>query len=109
MASIHITDAESVLLEVLWRHGPLAPARLMAEVKTMRPWGGATIKTLLGRLMQKKAVRSQRDDGLLRYHALIERPAYVESQVRALIDRLFGGDAHAMSAFLAGRIVTSGE
>ena len=100
MPGIHVTDAESVLLEVLWRLGPLPPARLMAEVKAARPWGGATIKTLLGRLMQKKLVRSQRDDGVLRYHAMIDRAAYVESEVRALIDRLFGGDAHALADLL---------
>jgi BlaI family penicillinase repressor len=103
MAAIHVTDAECVLLEVLWTCGPLPPARLMAEVKAVRPWGGATIKTLLGRLMQKKIVRSHRDDGILRYHPMIERTSYVESEVRALIDRLFGGDARALAALLDGR------
>jgi BlaI family penicillinase repressor len=101
VAAIHITEAESAILEALWRFGPLPPTRLMAEVKSVRPWGGATIKTLLGRLMQKKAVRSVREDGLLRYHAMIERSAYVEAEVGALVDRLFGGDAAALAAYLA--------
>ena len=103
MAAIHITEAESVILEVLWRLGPLPPVKLIAEVKAVHPWGGATIKTLLGRLMHKKAVKSVREDGVLRYRVLIERSAYVESEVGALIDRLFGGDAALLIARLNQR------
>jgi BlaI family penicillinase repressor len=101
MADVHITDAEGVVLEALWRCGALPPARLIAEVKAARPWGDATIKTLLGRLMHKKAVRSERSEGVLRYRALIERDVYVENEVRALVARLFGGDVAKLAAFVA--------
>jgi predicted transcriptional regulator len=104
MAEIHVTEAESAVLDALWRCGPLPPARLIAEVKARRPWGEATIKTLLGRLMQKKIVRSAKSDGVLRYHPLIDRQAYVTSEVDQLVARLFGGDAGALAAFLATRV-----
>jgi predicted transcriptional regulator len=100
MTSIHVTEAESAVMEALWRCGPLPPTRLLAEVRAMRPWGEATVKTLLGRLMQKKAVRSVREDGLLRYHPQLDRGSYVRAEVEALVDRLFDGDAKALSAFL---------
>jgi BlaI family penicillinase repressor len=102
-APIHVTEAESAILEALWRHGPLPPARLIAEVKAQRAWGEATIKTLLGRLMQKKAVRSVRDDGLLRYHPQIDRETYLDTEVSLLVNRLFDGDTVALAAFLARR------
>jgi BlaI family penicillinase repressor len=98
---ISITEAESEVLAALWRLGPLTPARLMEAVKVRRPWGDATIKTLLGRLMQKKAVRSVRDDGRLLYHPLITRDAYVAGEVQALVERLFEGDPGKLAAFLA--------
>jgi predicted transcriptional regulator len=99
MAGIHVTEAESAVLEALWRSGPLPPRRLISEVKAARPWGEATIKTLLGRLMQKQLVRSEREEGLLVYRPLIERDAYLEAEVRALAGRLFGGDLAALAAF----------
>ena len=101
MADIHITEAESVILETLWRCGPLSPPRLIAEVAAARPWGGATIKTLLGRLMQKKAVLSAREPHGVRYHPAFDRDAYVESEVRGLVERLFDGDEANLRAFLA--------
>jgi predicted transcriptional regulator len=100
---IHITEAESEILAALWRHGPLTPARLIETVKARRDWGEATIKTLLGRLMQKKAVRSAREDGRLLYHPLVSREAYVAAEVQALADRLFDGDPGKLAAFAAGR------
>jgi predicted transcriptional regulator len=100
---IHVTEAESEVLAALWRHGPLTPARLVEAVKSRREWGDATIKTLLGRLMQKKAVRSLRDDGRLLYHPLIDREAYVAGEVSALVDRLFEGDPEKLAAHVLRR------
>ena len=100
---IHVTEAESEILAALWRHGPLTPTRLIETVQARRAWGEATIKTLLGRLMQKKAVHSHRDDGRLLYHPLVSREMYVAGEVQALADRLFEGDPEKLAAYLAGR------
>lgn len=73
-------------------------------MKAGQPWADATIKTLLHRLMQKAAVRSQKDDGRLRYHAVIDRQAYVETEVQDLLDRLFDGKPDRLVALLADRL-----
>jgi predicted transcriptional regulator len=98
-----VTEAESVVLGPLWRFGPLTPARLMSEVKAVQPWADTTIKTLLARLARKKAVTAERIEGAVRYRALIARDAYVETEVRALTGRLFGGDEGALVAWLQAR------
>lgn len=100
MTRIPVTEAESQVLAALWRRGPLSFAALIEEVKADHPWGDATIKTLLGRLMRKGAVRSERDDGRQRYHPVIERRDYLAGEVDALVDRLFDGRRDALKAFL---------
>lgn len=89
---IAVTEAESEVLAALWRRGPLSFASLIDEVKVAQPWGDATIKTLLNRLMHKRAVRSEREDGRQRYHPLIDRRTYIDGEIQALTDRLFAGD-----------------
>ncbi|WGM39733.1 BlaI/MecI/CopY family transcriptional regulator [Caulobacter sp. NIBR1757] len=93
---MRITEAESEVLAALWRRGPMSFAALIAEVKLVQPWGDATIKTLLHRLIQKQAVQSVRQDGRQLYHPLLERRAYVLDQVQGLADRLFAGDRAAL-------------
>jgi BlaI family penicillinase repressor len=100
---IHATEAEAVVLAALWRLGALTPARLIAEVKATQPWADTTIKTLLARLAKKGLVKGDRIEGAVRYRALITRDAYVEAEVRALVDRLFAGDAEALAGFLRKR------
>lgn len=68
----------------------------MDEVKAHQPWGDATIKTLLHRLMQKGAVRSEKEDGRQRYHAVLERDVWLDDEIGALVDRLFDGDFEAL-------------
>lgn len=89
------------MLSALWRCGPLSAARLVEEVKARQAWGDATIKTLLGRLMRKGAVRSVRDDGRQLYHPQLSRDDYLQGEVQALVDRLFGGDRARLAALLA--------
>lgn len=98
---MRITEAESVVLGALWRQGPLSFADLIAEVRARSDWGDATIKTLLHRLMQKGAVRSEKTEGRQRYHAVLERRAYVEAEIDDLVARLFGGDRAALRQVLA--------
>lgn len=101
MGRIAVTEAESAILSALWRHGPLSFASLIEAVKADNAWGDATIKTLLGRLMRKGAVRSERDDGRQRYHAGIERRDYLDGEVDVLVARLFDGRREELKAFLA--------
>lgn len=101
--TLHVTEAESVVLGPLWRLGPLTPSRLIAEVKTVQPWADTTIKTLLARLARKAAVATERSGGVVRYRALISRDAFVEAEIDALTARLFDGDRRALVAFLQAR------
>lgn len=100
MTRIAVTEAESAILAALWRYGPLSFASLIEAVKADNAWGDATIKTLLGRLMKKGAVRSERDDGRQRYHAVLDRRDYLAGEVDALVARLFDGRREILRAFL---------
>ena len=102
MARILVTEAESAVLAALWKQGPLSFASLIEEVKEAHPWGDATIKTLLNRLMHKGAILSVKEDGRQRYHPALDRKTYVDGEIQALADRLFAGDREALARHLGG-------
>ena len=99
-----MTEAESAILATLWRRGPLPFVSLIEDVKADHAWADATIKTLLHRLIQKRAVASVKDEGRTRYHPTLDRDAYVEGELAAVAQRLFGGDVDALKAFLERRM-----
>ena len=47
-------------MEALWRKSPLSADEVLADVKARQPWGDATVKTLINRLLKKAAIASER-------------------------------------------------
>jgi predicted transcriptional regulator len=88
---LRITAAESQVMEALWSNGPMSADEIVAEVGAAQAWGEATIKTLVNRLLKKKAIESVREDGRHRYRPLLARADYVQAESQGLLDRLFGG------------------
>ncbi|MDB5465743.1 MAG: transcriptional regulator, BlaI family [Phenylobacterium sp.] len=88
---IRISAAESQIMEALWAQGPLGAEDLVRDVGGAQSWGEATVKTLINRLLKKKAIASEREAGRTRYRPLVSRPDYVSIESQGLLDRLFGG------------------
>ena len=88
---MQITGAESKIMEALWRRGPLTADEIVAEVAGAEQWGEATVKTLINRLLKKKAIQSVRAEGRHRYQPLVQRADYVQAESQGLLDRLFDG------------------
>lgn len=96
-----ISDAEHAVMEVLWAKSPLTAAEVCDEVCAERGWSLATVKTLLGRLVQKQAIAATPDGRRYLYSPLIARAEYVGGESRRLVERLFGGRAAPLFAHLA--------
>jgi len=88
---LRITTAESQVMEALWRNGAMSADEIVAEVAEAQAWGEATIKTLVNRLLKKKAIESVREDGRHRYRPLLARADYIQAESQGLLDRLFDG------------------
>jgi predicted transcriptional regulator len=96
-----ISAAESHVMEALWRLGPLAADDIVREVGQPQNWGEATVKTLINRLLKKKALASERAGGRTTYRPLVSRADYVQGESQGLLDRLFGGELAPLVAHYA--------
>lgn len=96
-----ITDAEHAVMEALWQRAPLTASEVCDHVCADRGWSLATVKTLLSRLVVKQAIATEPDGKRFLYSPRIAREAYVGTESRRLVDRLFGGRAAPLFAHLA--------
>jgi predicted transcriptional regulator len=101
MRDIRISGAESQVMEALWRLGPLTPEGIVAEVGEANGWAPGTVKTLITRLLKKKAIEGRREAGGYLYRPLVSRDSYVQSESQGLVDRLFGGEVAPLVAHFA--------
>lgn len=100
-AAERISEAEHQVMEALWAKSPQSAAEVCGCVCAKRGWSMPTVKTLLARLVAKKAIATKPDGRRFLYTPLIERSAYVGGESKRLVERLFGGRAAPLFAHLA--------
>jgi predicted transcriptional regulator len=88
-------------MEALWRRGPLTPEGIIDEVGEPHGWAPGTVKTLITRLLRKKAIEGQREAAGYFYRPLVTRADYVQSESQSLVDRLFDGEVAPLVAHFA--------
>lgn len=88
---MQISEAESVVMDVLWRRQPLSAEEVVAELAQNQSWQEATIKTLLNRLLNKGAIRAEKDGRRYLYAPVLRREDWVLDESEGLLQRLFGG------------------
>ncbi|MHB8447307.1 MAG: BlaI/MecI/CopY family transcriptional regulator [Rudaea sp.] len=88
---MQISEAESVVMDVLWRKHPLGADEVVAALAERTDWQEPTVKTLLNRLLKKRAIAAERDGRRYLYRPVLKREDYVHSASKSLLDRLFDG------------------
>ena len=89
---ISISEAESQVMEVLWRTAePLVAEQVVAAMAQTQCWQAATVKTLLNRLLKKGAIAAQKDGRRFLYRAVLQREEWLADESDGFIARMFGG------------------
>jgi BlaI family penicillinase repressor len=93
-----ISDAEWEVMQVLWQTAPLTANDVVERVAAKNRWNPRTVKTLLNRLVKKRALGFEAEGNRYRYFPKVSRDECVRSESRSFLRRVFGGQAPAMLA-----------
>ena len=96
-----ISQAEFDVMSVLWEESPLGAAEIAARLEAKTGWSVKTVKTLLSRLVEKNALSHEPDGRRFLYRPRLSKRAYEKSETRSFAERLFGGRAAPLVAYLA--------
>ena len=88
---MQISEAESIVMDVLWRQHPRSAEAVVAALAESQRWQEPTIKTLLNRLLRKGAIVATREGRRYLYTPVLERGDWLIDESESLLDRLFGG------------------
>lgn len=86
-----ISDAEALVMEVLWRDHPLGADEVLAALSAQTGWAEPTVKTLLNRLLNKGAIQARKEGRRYLYTPVLPRVDWVGQQSAGMLERLFGG------------------
>jgi BlaI family penicillinase repressor len=100
---MQISEAESVVMQALWKRQPLTAEEIHVAIGSRQDWQVATVKTLLNRLLKKGAIAAERDGRRFLYSPVLVREAWVQGESESLLDRLFGGRVAPLVAHFSER------
>ncbi|MBV2208828.1 MAG: BlaI/MecI/CopY family transcriptional regulator [Thermomonas sp.] len=88
---MQISEAESVVMDVLWHQHPLGADDVLSALSGQQEWQEATVKTLLNRLLNKGAITALKEGRRYLYSPVLRREDWVLKESSGLLDRLFDG------------------
>ena len=95
-----ISDSELEIMKLLWKaEDALTTTEIRENLQESMGWEATTVKTLLSRLVGKKAVLQEKRK-VFHYSPAISEKDYNNWATKRLINRLYKGSAAAMVAAL---------
>jgi BlaI family penicillinase repressor len=101
--SASISEAESVVMKVLWQTSPIATEDLIAALEGPEKWHASTVKTLLTRLLKKGVIRARQDGRRFLYSPVMKREQWITDESTGLLNRVFGGRVAPLVAHFSQR------
>jgi BlaI family penicillinase repressor len=95
--TLDISGAEWEVMRSIWQaRGPIPAAAVVAAVAGPCDWSPRTVKTLLNRLVKKKALGFEARGKVYWYYPLVAQEKCLRHQSTSFLRRVFGGDAAAL-------------
>jgi BlaI family penicillinase repressor len=95
---VELSDAEWLIMNLIWERQPLMAQEIIAELKEPCDWSPATIRTMLHRLIKKKALDYQPEGNRYLYRAAVRRADCIRRAARSFLDRVFDGETAPLLA-----------
>jgi len=91
-----ISDAEWLVMKVLWKESPLGSSDVINELKGTTDWKPKTIKTLLSRLVTKKALSYEVESRGYSYYPLVSENECAKEEARSFLGRVYNGSLNLL-------------
>lgn len=95
-----ISEAEWQVMSVLWDVHPASANQIVSRLADRTDWNPKTVKTLISRLVKKKALGFEKQGRCHLYFPLVDRADIVKTESRSFLNRFFNGAVTPMLACL---------
>ena len=104
-----ISEAEWQVMKVLWDKSPLRANEVVEKLKSTTDWKPKTIKTLLTRLVKKKALAYKEEKNAYLYYPLVSENECAKEETKTFINRVYDGSLNLLVKSFVEEQRLSGE
>lgn len=105
-----ISEAEWEVIKVIWAKSSATANEVIAALSPQTAWSPKTIRTLITRLVKKKALGCKKGKPEYLFYPLVKEKDYIRAESFSFLQRIFGGSLKPMLAhFLENQNLTREE
>ncbi len=93
-----ISDGEWLIMQVLWSQRGLTAEEVVTSLAGKIQWSDRTVRTLINRLLKKKALTFKKEGRKYRYFPAVNQQQCVKQEHRSFVQRVYGGTVTPMLA-----------
>jgi BlaI family penicillinase repressor len=99
-----ISEAEWEVMKIFWESAPITANEIIEKLQGHVSWQPKTVKTLISRLVKKRAIGFEKDDRVYRYYPLVSKEDCIREENQSFLKRVYNGELNVMlTSFLSSR------
>lgn len=91
-----ISDAEWEVMKIIWKNDSITSTRIIKELQEKTNWKASTIKTLINRLLNKKAINFTKEGKEYYYFSIISEEDCIREESEGFLNKVFNGSLNSM-------------
>jgi BlaI family penicillinase repressor len=95
-----LSDAEWQIMKALWKHHPATTRDILEHLPKNINWAYTTVKTMLSRLVVKKAISERKRANTSVYEPLISQKNARQNALRSLVNKVLDGTVEPLVHYL---------
>ena len=100
MSKTKLGRVQLKIMQVLWDRGRANAREITDALNEAEKVAHSTVQTLLRKLEEKGSIAHEVDDRTFIFYPLVEEDSVTRNATRELVERVFGGDAAGLVAYL---------
>ena len=106
----NLTEADSIIMEILWRDGECSSSAILKEVENKLDWTRQTVRTYLARLMDKGLVGTREiNKREFRYYPAVTREEYAADKTGSIMNKYYGSLSHMVAGIVQNENITDSD
>lgn len=91
-----ISESEWKIMRIIWEKSNCSANEIVTAIKSVEAWSPKTIKTLINRLLKKKAIHFEQIGRTYNYYPLISESECVKFESKTFLQKVYNGSSKTM-------------
>jgi BlaI family transcriptional regulator, penicillinase repressor len=106
----NLSEADSIIMEILWRDGECSSAAILKEIEDKLNWSRQTVRTYLVRLVEKGLVGTKEiNKRTYHYYPVVSRAEYAAGKTSSILNKYYNSLPNMVAGIIQNEKISDAD